>query len=594
MSVSLIKAGGAFIEFFAQDKTKAGMDKIAGRLRSFSAVVGGIGAGMSAVAGAAMGGFGAALKSFSDFGGGITDSMSRTGMGSDLLQTLSFSAEQAGGNLKDVEGAARTMNKTIAAAAGGNKSAAKNLEALGLSANQLLAMSPDERFKAIADGISKISDPSLKSAAAMKVFGKSATNIMEVLSGGAAGINAAQADLQASGLVLSPDDISNADALGDAWGKLTATMGAAVRLIGAALAPTVTTMITVVQSWVTWITQVMDANRGLIRGIAIAAVVIGGIGTAMVTVAGIAFGLSVVIGAIPAIVAGIGVAFSALAAAVAFFLSPVGLAIAAIVALIALAPAFAYVIDANFFDGKGLKLIISMFSELWRIASATIGGIFNALATGNWGLAANIAFAGLNVAFVTGWQNLKIGVVQFGAWLLKKMSDIFGTELVGKILSGFSAIISLINSGLKRVGLEKYSINDSGLKSLIESAAGGPKEFTDKIDGAVQGAIDAKAAAITDANRALTTLTDVAADEKAKRFAPKAQGGAGIADVVGATKSMQEIKQTMATGASSSAAVARMGFNQPVFEQMVDQQKETNEKLAKIVDNTEDMEPEFE
>jgi hypothetical protein len=590
MSVSLIKAGGAFIEFFAEDKTKAGMNKIAGRLRAFSAVVGGIGAGLSAAAGAALGGFGAALNSFSDFGSAIQDSMGRTAMGSDLLQTLAFSAGQAGGSIKDVEGAARTMSKTIAAAAAGNKTAAKSLAAVGLSANQLLALSPDDRFKAIAEGISRISDPSLRAAAAMKVFGKGATNIMEVLAGGAAGIEAAQRDLQSSGLILSPEDIANADALGDAWGKLTETLKAAWRLIGAALAPTVTSLITVVQSWVTWLTQVADANRGLIKGIAIAAVVIGGLGTALIAVAGVALGFSVIIAAIPTIVAGIGVAFTALSAAVAFFMTPMGIVIGLVAALIALAPALAYVVDAHFFDGKGLKLIISMFSELWRIGTQTIGGIFNALATGNWKLAGQIAMLGLNLAFQTGWANLKIGLVDLMTWLSKKFIDFFGAELIGIVTGGIAEIINLINKGSEAIGGGQV-IDPSKFQNTAKAAKDGT--LKDKLDKSAADFRKDAYADVAEAQKALDVLAGVSSEEKKKRFGPKADGGSGIADVVGAGATMQEMKQTMATGASSSAAAARIGFNQPVFDEIKDELKSQTDLLAKVATNTEDMGEEF-
>lgn len=590
MSSSAIKAGGAFIEFFAKDSTKEGFDKVAGRLSSFATYVGAAGASMSAAAGAALGGLGAALLSFSDFAGNISDAANRTGLGTEMLQVLGFEAERTGAKLTDVEAAARTMNKSISAAANGNAAAQKNLAALGLTASQLLAMSPDERFKAIAQGISQIQDPSLRSAMAMSVLGKSASNIMEILMGGAAGINDAARDLQASGLILSQADLDAEGRFGDSWHKFSATLAAAWRLIGASVAPIAADLLEFAQDGVTWLTQLADANRGLVRSFAIGMAVIGGVGMALVTVAGIAFGLSVVIGAIPSIVVGVGAAFSFMAAAVGFLLSPVGLAIAAVTALIALLPMFAYVVDANFFDGAGLQSIISLFQEVWRVGTQTVGGIFDALASGNWELAGQILMAGLNVAFVAGWAAIKTGAVAAASSILQLLTDLFGADLISIVLKGFRAVINGINRAASAVGLESWQISTNGLTSLINDAERGDAAFKKSLDARVNARRRAGEAEVNAARASLDALTNLAAEEKAKRFGPKSEGGTGLGDIT--ADPIRELHQRIAVGATSSAQVARLSSQTPIFDSIKEELSKQTGLLQEVADNTEDLESE--
>lgn len=576
-SGSDIKAGGAFIEIYEK-----GSEKVALRLKALAGVVTAIGAGLSSIGGAALGGFAASLKAFSDAGSAINDSLGRTGLGSDLLQTLAFSAEQAGGSINDVEAATKKLAKTIGAANGGSKTAVKALADIGLTAKQLLAMNPDDRFLAVANGIAAIQDPSLRSAAAMKVLGGSAAKLMEVLAGGAAGINAAQQELAASGLLLSAEDIANADALGDAWGKLTATLARAWQLIGAALAPSVTDLIGTVQEWVTWLAKTVDANREMIRWLAVGAVVVAGLGAVITTLGAAIFTLAVVIAAIPSIIAGITAAFSGLMAVIGAILSPIGLWVAAIIAIAAAIPIAIYMIDQLAFSGAGLKFLGDAFFELWDIVGTTVKGIFDAISTGNWQLAGEIAMAGLNVAFQTGWGWIKIGVIDLMQWLSEMFIDFFGQKLIAIVTGGIKRLIDLINMGSEAMGAGQL-IDGSGFSALSDSArAGTLKKDMGKVSDELRKNIRQE---IAGAKGGMQALAGLAAEERKRRFAPAAQGGRGLPDIPNVA---EEFKQTMSLGATNSAAAIRLGGQTPVFDKLLEAQLDANDILADIAENTED------
>jgi hypothetical protein len=396
-SVTSIKAGEVFIEVLAKDLTKGGLDKAAVSLRNFGGAVAAVGASLSAVATAGLAGFGAALKNFVDFGSQINDFSARTGVSTDWAQSFKVGAELAGASLSDVEAAIRRMQKTGAGGSG----------------------TTEERFLRLAQAIAAIADPSERAKAAMEAFGKSGTKILPMLEG----IAKTHEFLKSNGLMLSPEDVKTADELGDAFDLLKLSLGQVVRIIGASIAPAILSVVQAVTPVVAAIGKWLNENRQLVAIAAGVAGVIAALGAAFVVVGtGLIF-VAGVAAAIPTVVAAVG-------AAIAFLVSPIGLAIAAVAALLALLPAFAYVIDSNFFNGAGLKTLAAGFSELWRIASQTIGGIFTAISEGNWDKAGKILWAGLWLVFTEGFAGIRLLILDFVEWMAEAFSSTLGIDLM--------------------------------------------------------------------------------------------------------------------------------------------------------------------
>jgi hypothetical protein len=61
---------------------------------------------------------------------------------------------------------------------------------LGLSVDQLLAMSPEDQFKTCADVIGGVKHRALKAAAAMRVFGRGGSTLLPMFSSGRSDIEA--------------------------------------------------------------------------------------------------------------------------------------------------------------------------------------------------------------------------------------------------------------------------------------------------------------------------------------------------------------------------------------------------------------------
>jgi hypothetical protein len=190
MSSAAIKAGAAFVEIFARDKTKAGVKSAESGLKSFAAGLSSSAAMVSSViagisSSAVVGAMTAAIKHFADAGSEINDMAARTGVGTTALQHLKFAAEQTGASLADVEQGLRRM--------------AKNGRNVG-------------DFEKLGQEIASIQDPSERAARAMEEFGKSGTKLIPMFQE----LNQLKAASLALGPILSEDEVRRADDMGDA------------------------------------------------------------------------------------------------------------------------------------------------------------------------------------------------------------------------------------------------------------------------------------------------------------------------------------------------------------------------------------------
>ncbi len=111
------------------------------------------------------------LSDAAEYGAEISRAMEKTGLSADLVQDIEYGAGIIGASFNSIVTAVGNMNKKIGEAASGKDSAVKLFEDLGTPIEDLLALNPDQRLMAVFEAIRKITDPTLKSAAAQNVFG---------------------------------------------------------------------------------------------------------------------------------------------------------------------------------------------------------------------------------------------------------------------------------------------------------------------------------------------------------------------------------------------------------------------------------------
>lgn len=120
-------------------------------------------------------------KAFTDLGEQIGRANIQTGLSTNFLSKMKYAAELADGSLNDVIIGFRTMANVITGAQTGQETSLKTLAEIGLTIEDLKALSPEEQFELIAKKVGEIPDPMTRSAVAMDLFGRSGQTLLPFL-----------------------------------------------------------------------------------------------------------------------------------------------------------------------------------------------------------------------------------------------------------------------------------------------------------------------------------------------------------------------------------------------------------------------------
>lgn len=451
-----IRAGLAYVELYTNNNPLVqGLNAASAKLKAFGQSISGLGLKLAAAGAGIVTPILAAVKDFADFGDSLNKMAARTGVSVEALSEIGFAAQQSGTDLEDVEVALRRMQKTVVGAANGSITAADALATLGLNAEQLRQLKPEDQFTEIANRLADIQDPTEKAAAALGVFGKSGTKLLPMVGD----LDALREEAKRLGITMSTEDAGAAAALTEAMGRIKSVLRGVATTIGSALAPlllelagSLTRIIVNTRKWLT-------ENKGLIvsalkigaailgAGVALIAMgtIISAIGTALGALSAIITGsIGLITGTISAaitIISGIGTVFgavaSAVAAAVGFILTPVGALIVALVALVG------YLIYASGAGGKAVDYLgdrfndlkdaaLQVFADIKNFAVQSFQGIKDALAAGDVALAARILWLSLQVAWKKGIAILTKYWTDFTSSIDRVFTDAFyGLVLIG-------------------------------------------------------------------------------------------------------------------------------------------------------------------
>ncbi len=403
-SASGIKAGEAFVELYAHDnRLVKGLNAASRRLKAWGKSVATFGRRILTAGTAALGAMLGASKAYASMGDSLAKASQRTGIGVERLSELSYAAELSGTDMEALETGVRRMQRTIAEAAEGSKEAQEALAELGLSVQQLIGLSPDQQFLLIADRISKIHDPTMRAAAAIALFGRNGTQLLPMMSEGAAGIEAMARRARELGLVMSTEDAKAAVQFADSLTELWRSLKMVVFTIGASLGPTLNNFIQQALQTIKGIAEWIKANREVVIQvfrIAGAMVIVGG---AIFVFGHLLSGLGVALGILSGIITTAITVFGVMKTALAALVTPIGLVIAALTAL------GGYLIYISGVGEDALSWLGEQFRSLRDTAIAAWKGIGDALAAGDIGLAARIL-----------WLTLKMEWQKGVAWLTDK------------------------------------------------------------------------------------------------------------------------------------------------------------------------------
>lgn len=200
-------------------RTFDGFNKAAGRAAT----------AMIALAGA---GFGAAIKSNLALADQMQKLNLRLGVSTEALSQMKFAAEQSGIQFNTLTMAMQRAQRRIAEASKGTGEAKDALRELGLSAQALNQMSPDQQLMAISDAMTQLGDSGDKTRLAMKLFDSEGVAMIQMLGGGSAAVRELMAEADKLGLTLNNKTAQGAAQANDAINRFkSAIHGAALEAV---------------------------------------------------------------------------------------------------------------------------------------------------------------------------------------------------------------------------------------------------------------------------------------------------------------------------------------------------------------------------
>ena len=639
-SASGIRAGKAYVELTADDRRLvAGLRSAQRRLQAFGSAVRQLGMQMVALGVGIVAPLALATKAFADAGSQLADLSARTGASVEALSELGYAAGQTGTGLEDIEKAMRVLQKTITLASDGSDAAAEALARVGLSAASLQGLKPEAQFAAVATALRGIADPGERATAAMMLLGKSGTALLPMIQD----LEALRGEARRLGVVMSTAQAKAADSLGDAFDRVMTSARAVANALGEALAPTLEALANEVVGFLTGLRQWISDNQGLVVALLTVGAAVAGTGATL-----IALGLTV--GTIAAALSGLatvaavaGSALSVLGTVVAALFTPIGALIAGtIVGATALG---AVIVTQTQTGQQALGLLGQGFQTLADDAVDAWGGIADALASGNIGLAAQIVWATLKLEWERGtafllnlWDAAITGFATLfaGAWY--GIQDIFWSVVyaladawdwvVGGITKLWNETVGFIASKLGWL-LEKLGILDEGVSLAVEQETGSRNAAVDqerqRRSGARQQALaglDSERQAVlagidqqlvekvTDRDRgvdaARAELDAALAEAKQARSAAKARSNGPIAgaepipvempDLEALRGNLDQIPATVAaesqqldvSGSFSAAAIGQLGLGDTSTERTAKATEETAKNTQRIARALED------
>lgn len=152
---------------------------------------------------------------------------------------LALAGDLAGVSMDTIAAAATKADVALVKATQGSATAQAAFAGIGLSVDELAAMDPAARFSAISDAIAAIPSEAERSAAAVRLFGRSGAQLLPLFAGGAGGIREATEEARAFGLALTTTQGQDVEAMNDAFTRAGAAVKGVVTQVTAYLAPAI-------------------------------------------------------------------------------------------------------------------------------------------------------------------------------------------------------------------------------------------------------------------------------------------------------------------------------------------------------------------
>lgn len=426
-SSSAVRAGAAFVEIFVKPNYK-GLDDVANRIGRFGAMISKLGLGVAGTGAALLTPLAFLFKGGLDMAGQLQDLQDQFGLTAEGASKLGYTAQVAGAGLEELEPILKGLSKA-------------NTEGKPL----------DQFAIEFADGLLAMEEGSERTNFAMEKLGKGGLKFLRI----AGDIR----KLFHEAPIFDQKTLDSADSFGQSLNKIMVYAKSALL----PFAEQASTVAGVVADMVRQHASLIVTVAGVAVAMVGAGIAIAGTGSAIM---GLAMGMKLLLfvwGGLSAILT-----------------SPFAAFVAVVVGAVYAVNRLTGIGDAvgRMFTGWG-----GTFASLKSIATDAISAISDALLAGDLGLAMKVAMAGLNLAWQVGlgelmlkWQRfkfdfmdtslelgngftgvfagalsgLKLMVVNFAAWVVTKVTELF-QELTGPTIAMVRLFSKDMADGLQKV-----------------------------------------------------------------------------------------------------------------------------------------------
>lgn len=205
-----------------------------------------------------------AIKKIIDSGEQIGKLSNKLDMSTRSLSELKYVASSCGVEFDALTSGLTAMSARIHDAATGSGEAKDALTALGLSAKELAALSPDQQLEKIASQFERLTDASDKAYIVTKLFGSESNALVGILEQGAVGINKMREEARKLGVTLSEEDCKAMAQFNSELNKLQAVMIALITSCLVPILPLVTSFFEAVREGHPAITFIITAISSII------------------------------------------------------------------------------------------------------------------------------------------------------------------------------------------------------------------------------------------------------------------------------------------------------------------------------------------
>jgi len=169
----------------------------------------------------------------------LAKTSSMLGIASEKLSGLQMAAQLTGVEVTAMGDGLQKMQKNIAEAARGTGEAVESFELLGISAEDLINMSPEEQFYAIADAMEGVGTQADKMEIAMGIFGRGGGGLLNTLALGSEELRNMQTETEELGISFSNIDLKKVEDANDAILKAKTAIQGVIDKLAVALSPTI-------------------------------------------------------------------------------------------------------------------------------------------------------------------------------------------------------------------------------------------------------------------------------------------------------------------------------------------------------------------